>query len=122
MLAQTLRAGWPGKQGPDRRDSAYDAQTKTEGHTHGRAQGVPENSPYSRSEPEPSPASSGWHSDATPGRLFHTPPPPRVVGGAQGASTPVSTATLGLIHRHDPSLAAQLRENPGSLAIRSTRL
>ena len=49
-------------------------------------------------------------------------PPPRVVGGAQGASTPVSTAMLGLIHRHDPSLAAQLRENPGSLAIRSTRL
>ena len=31
-------------------------------------------------------------------------PPPRVVGGAQGASTPVSTATLGLIHRQDPSL------------------
>ena len=49
-------------------------------------------------------------------------PPPRVVGGAQGASTPVSTATLGLIHRHDPSLAAQLREDPGSLATRSTRL
>ena len=49
-------------------------------------------------------------------------PPPRVVGGTQGASTPVSTATLGLIHRHDPSLAAQLRKNPGSLAIRSTRL
>ena len=49
-------------------------------------------------------------------------PPPRVVGGAQGVSTPVSTATLGLIHRHDPSLAAQLRENQGSLAIRSTRL
>ena len=48
--------------------------------------------------------------------------PPRVVGGAQGASTPVSKATLGLIHRHDPSLAAQRRENPGSLAIRSTRL
>ena len=49
-------------------------------------------------------------------------PPPRVVGGAQGASTPVSTATLGLIHRHDPSLAAQLREDPGSLASRPTRL
>ena len=32
-------------------------------------------------------------------------PPSRVVGGAQGASTPVITATLGLIHRHDPSLA-----------------
>ena len=49
-------------------------------------------------------------------------PPPRAGGGAQGASTPVSTATLGLIHRHDPSLAAQLREDPGSLAARSTRL
>ena len=49
-------------------------------------------------------------------------PPPRVVGGAKGTSAPVSTATLGLIHRHDPSLAAQLREDPGSLASRSTRL
>ena len=49
-------------------------------------------------------------------------PPPHVVGGAQGASTPVSTATLGLIHRIDPSLAAQLREEPSSLASRSTRL
>ena len=49
-------------------------------------------------------------------------PPPRVVGGAQGVSAPVSTATLGLIHRHNPSLAAQLREDPSSLASRSTRL
>ena len=39
-------------------------------------------------------------------------PPPRVVGGARGNSAPVSTATLGLIHRQDPSLAAQLREDP----------
>ena len=35
-------------------------------------------------------------------------PPPRAGGGAQGASTPVSMATLGLIHRHNLSLAAQL--------------
>ena len=49
-------------------------------------------------------------------------PPPRVVGGAKGTSAPVSTATLGLIHRHNPSLAAQLREDPGSLASRSTRV
>ena len=48
-------------------------------------------------------------------------PPPRVVGGAKGISAPVSTATLGLIHRHDPSLAAQLREDPSSMASRSTR-
>ena len=48
-------------------------------------------------------------------------PPPRVVGGAKGTSAPVSTATLGLIHRHDPSLAALLREDPNSLASRSTR-
>ena len=34
-------------------------------------------------------------------------PPPRVVGGARGNSAPVSTATLGLIHRQDPSLAAR---------------
>ena len=48
-------------------------------------------------------------------------PPPRVVGGARGISAPVSTATLGLIHRHDPSLAAQLRKDPSSMASRSTR-
>ena len=49
-------------------------------------------------------------------------PPPRAGGGAVGASTPVSTATLGLIHRVDPSLAVQLREDPASLAVRRTRL
>ena len=49
-------------------------------------------------------------------------PPPRAAGGALGASTPVSTATLGLIHRADPSLAAQLREDPASLAAHMTRL
>ena len=48
-------------------------------------------------------------------------PPPRIVGGARGISAPVSTATLGLIHRQDPSLAAQLREDPSSMASRSTR-
>ena len=47
--------------------------------------------------------------------------PPRVVGGAKGNSAPVSTATLGLIHRQDPSLAAQLREDPGSMTSQSTR-
>ena len=49
-------------------------------------------------------------------------PPPRAAGGALGNSTPVSTATLGLIHRSDPSLAAQLREDPASLASHTTRL
>ena len=49
-------------------------------------------------------------------------PPPRAGDGAVGASTPVSTATLGLIHRVDPSLAVQLREDPASLAVRTTRL
>ena len=49
-------------------------------------------------------------------------PPPRAGGGVVGASTPVSTATLGLIHRVDPSLAVQLREDPASLAVRTTRL
>ena len=48
-------------------------------------------------------------------------PPPRAGGGAQGASTPVSMATLGLIHRQDPSLAALLREDPASLAVHTTR-
>ena len=49
-------------------------------------------------------------------------PPTRAGGGVVGVSTPVSTATLGLIHRVDPSLAIQLREDPVSLAIRTTRL
>ena len=31
-------------------------------------------------------------------------------------------ATLGLIHRVDPSLAVQLREDPASLTVRATRL
>ena len=48
-------------------------------------------------------------------------PPPRAVGGVRGRSAPVSTATLGLIHRQDPSLAAQLREDPGSMMTQATR-
>ena len=48
-------------------------------------------------------------------------PPPRVVGGARGNSAPVSTATLGLIQRQDPSLVAQLREDPGSMMTQATR-
>ena len=48
-------------------------------------------------------------------------PPPRVVGGARRNSAPVSTATLGLIQRQDPSLAAQLREDPGSMMTQATR-
>ena len=48
-------------------------------------------------------------------------PPPRAVGGVRGKSAPVSTATLGLIHRQDPSLAAQLREDPGSMMTQATR-
>ena len=47
-------------------------------------------------------------------------PPPRVVGGARGNSAPVSTATLGLIQRQDPSLAAQLREDPGSMMTQAS--
>ena len=48
--------------------------------------------------------------------------PPRAGGGAVGASTPVSTVTLGLIHHVDPLLATQLREHPASLAVRDTCL
>ena len=48
-------------------------------------------------------------------------PPPRVVGGARGISAPVSTATLGLIHRQNPLLAALLREDPGSMMSQFTR-
>ena len=49
-------------------------------------------------------------------------PPPRAGGGVVGASTPVSMVPLGLIHHVDPLLAAQLREDPASLAVRDTRL
>ena len=71
-------------------------------------------------KPELPPASSGWTYDPTPRRVLHS-PPPRVVGGAKGNSAPVSMATLGVIHRQDPSLAAQLREAPGSMTSQSTR-
>ena len=43
------------------------------------------------------------------------------VGGARGNSAPVSTATLGLIQRQGPSLAAQLREDPASMMTQATR-
>ena len=52
---------------------------------------------------------------------YFIPPPSRAVGGARGRSVPVSTATLGLIHRQDPALAAQLREDPGSMMSQRTR-
>ena len=52
---------------------------------------------------------------------YFIPPPSRAVGGVRGRSVPVSTATLGLIHRQDPALAAQLREDPGSLMSQRTR-
>ena len=44
-------------------------------------------------------------------------PPPRAGGGSVGASTPVSTVPLGLIHHVDPLLATQRREDPASLAV-----
>ena len=49
-------------------------------------------------------------------------PPPRAGGGVAGVSTPVSTATLGLIHRVDPLLAVQLREDPASLTVHAACL
>ena len=52
---------------------------------------------------------------------YFIPPPSRAVGGARGRSVPVSTATLGLIHRQDPALAALLREEPASLMMQRTR-
>ena len=52
---------------------------------------------------------------------YFIPPPSCAVGGVRGRSVPVSTATLGLIHRQDPALAAQLREDPGSLMSQRTR-
>ena len=52
---------------------------------------------------------------------YFIPPPSRVVGGARGRSVSVSTATLGLIHRQDPNLATQLRENPASMMQERTR-
>ena len=52
---------------------------------------------------------------------YFIPPPSRTVGGVRERSVSVSTATLGLIHRQDPALAAQLREEPGSLMSQRTR-
>ena len=53
--------------------------------------------------------------------IYLIPPPSRAVGGVRGRSVSMSTATLGLIHRQDPALAAQLREDPGSLMSQRTR-
>ena len=53
---------------------------------------------------------------------YFIPPPSRAVGGARGHSVPVSTATLGLIHRQDPALAALLREEPENMMSQRTRL
>ena len=55
------------------------------------------------------------------GRSVPVTPPSRAVGGARGRSVPVSMATLGLIHRQDPALAALLREEPASLMTQRTR-
>ena len=52
---------------------------------------------------------------------YFIPPPSRAVGGARGRSVSVSTATLGQIHRQDPNLATQLRENPASMMQERTR-
>ena len=52
---------------------------------------------------------------------YFIPPPSRAVGGARGRSVSVSTATLGLIHRQDPNLATQLREDPASMMQPRTR-
>ena len=52
---------------------------------------------------------------------YFIPPPSRAVGGARGRSVSVSTATLGLIHRQDPNLATQLRENPAFMMQDRTR-
>ena len=52
---------------------------------------------------------------------YFIPPPSRAVGGVRGRSVSVSTATLGLIHRQDPALASQLREDPASMMSQRTR-
>ena len=48
-------------------------------------------------------------------------PPSRAVGGVRGRSVSISTATLGLIHHQDPTLATQLREDPASMMSQRTR-
>ena len=65
------------------------------------------------------PPAAGFHSHH---RDVFIIPPTRAGGGAAGASTPMSTAPLGLMHHYDPLLATQLREDPDSLAVRDTRL
>ena len=52
---------------------------------------------------------------------YFIPPPSRAVGGVRGRSVSVSTATLGLIHRQDPTLVTQLREDPASMMSQRTR-
>ena len=81
-----------------------------------------ENSTYTQggSEPERNPASNGRDTLTATCRLLHS--TPARWWWRAGGLNPVSTATLGLIHRADPSLAAQLRKDPASLAVHTTRL
>ena len=96
--------------------STHDARITLVRRSQRRAQRITENPTDIGPEPELSPSSSGWINDSTPRCVLH--PSPSRCWWREG----VSTATLGLIHRHDPSLAAQLREDPSSLASRTTRL
>ena len=64
-LAQASHAEWP-----PRPDPTMEIQHMTR---ELRLRDIPMDA-HSRSEPEPSPASSGWNSDTTPGRFLHPSP------------------------------------------------
>ena len=70
-------------------------------------------------KPELPPASSGWTYDPTPRRVLHS--SPSRCWWREGELSPSEYGNPGLIYRQDPSLEAQLREDPGSMTSQSTR-
>ena len=122
MLAQASRAGWPEKSDHTAQIQRMTRElqiTDRPQDAHREMQRILPIHKVDQNQNVIRPPAAGIHTQQQD--VFFI-PPPRAGGGAQGASTPVSTATLGLIHRVDPSLATQLREDPASLAVRTTRL
>ena len=110
--AQALRASWPEK--PDRslQITHMARDLRLQDPPEDRIKDTQRTLPtfkIDENQNEVRPPAAGIHSHH---RDVYFIPPPRAGGGGVGASTPVSTVPLGLIHHVDPLLATQLREDP----------
>ena len=120
--AQALRASWPEKPDKSLQITRMACDLRLQDPPEDRFRDTQRNLPtfqIDESQNEVRPPAAGIYSHH---RDVYIIPPPRAGGGAVGASTPVSTVPLGLIHHVDPLLAIQLREDPASLAVRDMRL